>query len=138
MRMLRCMCEVTNLDSTINEIARGTTTFGKISKIVQERCLKWYGRVMRREERYVGKMAMEMEAQWRRKTGKPKKIWLDRVKDAIEEKRRSGEKVHDCVTRRRIYNRQTSTLHTSVNTMKSKKVVVGCGRWQHQLLVFLC
>ena len=35
---------------------------GEITKKAQERRLKWYGHVMRREEHYVGTMATEMEA----------------------------------------------------------------------------
>ena len=33
----------------------------EITKKVQERRLKWYGHVMRREEHYVGRRAMEMK-----------------------------------------------------------------------------
>ena len=33
---------------------------GEITKKVQERRLKWYGHVMRREEHYVGRRAMVM------------------------------------------------------------------------------
>ena len=47
MRMLRWMCGVTKLDKIRNEIIRGTTKVGEITKKVQER--KWYGHVM--EER---------------------------------------------------------------------------------------
>ena len=34
---------------------------GEIAKNVEERRLKWYGHVMRREEHYVGSRAMEIE-----------------------------------------------------------------------------
>ena len=49
MRMLRWMCGVTKLDKIRNERIRGTTKMGEITKKVQERRLKWYGHVMRRE-----------------------------------------------------------------------------------------
>ena len=55
MRMLRWMCGVTKLDKIRNERIRGTTKVGEITKKVQERRLKWYGHVMRREEHYVGR-----------------------------------------------------------------------------------
>ena len=42
---------------------------GEITMKVQERRLKWYGHVMRREEHYVGRMAMVMQVQGRRKRG---------------------------------------------------------------------
>ena len=38
-----------------NEIIRGTSTVGEISKKVQESRLKCYGHVLRREDAYVGK-----------------------------------------------------------------------------------
>ena len=38
-----------------DERIRGTTKGGEICKKVQERRLEWYGRLMRRDEEYVGK-----------------------------------------------------------------------------------
>ena len=49
------------LDKIRNERIRGTTKVGEITKNVQERRLKWYGHVMRREEQYVGRRAMVMK-----------------------------------------------------------------------------
>ena len=40
---------------------------------VQERRLKWYGHVMRREEHYVGRRALVMKVHGRRKRGRPKR-----------------------------------------------------------------
>ena len=71
---------------------------GKSAKKVQERRLKWYGREMRRAEHPVGRRAMEMKAQGRRKRGRPKRIWLDRVRDDIKEKGLSVEEVYDRAT----------------------------------------
>ena len=73
MRMLRWMCGVTKLGKVIHERIGGTTRVGEIAKKVQERRLKWYGHVMRREEHYVGRRAMEMKVQGKRKRGRPKK-----------------------------------------------------------------
>ena len=61
MRMLRWMCGVTRLDKIRNERIRGTTKVGEMTKKIQERRLKWYGHVMRREEDYLGRKAMEMK-----------------------------------------------------------------------------
>ena len=57
------------LDNIRNERIRGTTKVGEIAMKVEERRLKWYGHVMRREEHYVGRRAMEMKVQGRRKRG---------------------------------------------------------------------
>ena len=82
MRMLRWMCGVTKLDKIGNERIRGTTKVGEITKKVQER--RWHGHVMRREEHYVGRMAIEMKVHGRRKRGRPKRRWLDKVDDDIK------------------------------------------------------
>ena len=84
MRMLRRMYGVTKLDKIRNERIRGTTKVGGIPKKVQERRLKWYGHVTRREEHYVGRRAMVMKLQGISKIGRPKRRWLDKLKDDIK------------------------------------------------------
>ena len=61
MRMLLWMCGGTKLDKIRNERIRGKTKVGEIRKKVQERRLKWYGHVMRREENYVGRRVMVIQ-----------------------------------------------------------------------------
>ena len=75
---------------------------GKISKKLQERRLKWYGHVMRREEHYVGRRAMEMKVQGRMKRGRTNRRWLATVRGDIKDKGLSVEEVYDCATWRRI------------------------------------
>ena len=70
----------------------------EIAKKFHERRLKWYGHVMRREEHYVGSRAMGMKVQGIRETGRPKKRWLDKVKDGIKEKGLSADEVYDRAT----------------------------------------
>ena len=43
-----------------------------------------------------------MKVQGRRKRGRPKRIWLDKVKDDIKEKLLSADKVYDRATWRRM------------------------------------
>ena len=102
MRMLRWMCGVTKLDKIRNERIRGKMKVGEITKKVQERRLKRYGHVMLREEHYVGRRAMVMKVQGRRKRGRPKRRWLDKVKDDIKEKGLSADDVYDRGTWRRM------------------------------------
>ena len=64
--------------------------------------MKWYGHVMQREKYYVEWRAMEMEVQGRRKRGRPKRRWLDRVRGDIKEKGLSAEQVYDRATWRHI------------------------------------
>ena len=100
MKMLRWMCGVTRLDEIRNEKIGGSTKVGEISKKVQERRMRLYGHVMRRDEEYVGKRAMSIEVQGSRR-GRPKKRWVDCVKDDPREKGLSGE-VYDPGTWRRL------------------------------------
>ena len=101
-RMLRWMSGVTKLDKMRNERIRGTTKVGKITTKVQEIRSKWYGHVMRREEHYVGRRAMVMKVQGIRKRGRPKRIWLDKVKDDVKDKGLSADDVYDRATWRRM------------------------------------
>ena len=75
-----------------------TTKVGEIAKKVQRRRVKWNGHVMGREEHYVGRSAMEMKVQGRRKRGRNKISWLDRGRDDIEDNRLSAEEVYDRAT----------------------------------------
>ena len=81
---------------------RNEKIVGEITKKVQERRFKWYGHVMRREEHYVGRRAVVMKVQGRRKRGIPKRRWLDKVKDAIKQKGMSADDVYDRATWRRM------------------------------------
>ena len=102
MRMLRWMCGVTKLDKIRNERIRGTTKVGEKTKKAQERILKWYGHVVRRKEHYVGMSAMVMKVQGRRRRGRPKRIWLDKVKYDIKEKGLPADDVYDLAAWRRM------------------------------------
>ena len=73
---------------------------GEISEIVQESRLKWYGHVLRREEEYVGKRVMEVPGKRRR--GRPKRRWLDNIKNGLSERELSGEEAQDRVQWRRL------------------------------------
>ena len=58
---------------------------GEISKKVQESRLKWYGHVLRREDEYVGKRVMAMEVPGKRRRGRPKRRWLDSIRNDLSE-----------------------------------------------------
>ena len=60
---------------------------------------------MRREEHYIGRRLVEMKLRGRRKRGRPKRRWLDRVRDDIKEKGLSAEEVYDRATLRCIVHR---------------------------------
>ena len=102
MRMLRWMSGVTKMDRIRNERIRGTTKVGKISKKVQESRLKWYGHVSRREDEYVGKRVMGMEVPGKRRRGRPKRRWLDSIRNDLSESGLSEEDAQDRPRWRRL------------------------------------
>ena len=58
--------------------------------------------MMRREEHNVGRRAMVMKVQGRRKRGSLTRRWLEKVKDDIKEKGLSADDVYDRATWRRM------------------------------------
>ena len=62
-------------------------------------CDEKRGALRRKDQRRV----IKMKVQGRRKRGRPKSRWLDRVGDAIKEKGLSGEELYDRATWRRMY-----------------------------------
>ena len=54
--------------------------------------------MMRREEHYIQRRAMEIKVQGRRKRGRPKRRWLARVRDDIKENGLSADELYDRAT----------------------------------------
>ena len=57
---------------------------GQVSKKVKELRLRWYGHVKRREHAYVGRRILEIELPGKRKVGRPKRRFMDTVKEGEE------------------------------------------------------
>ena len=91
MGMLRWLSGVTKLDRIRNERIRGTTKVGEISKKVQESRLNWHGHVLRREDEYVGMRVMAMDVPGKRRRGRPKRRWLDSIRNDLSERELSRE-----------------------------------------------
>ena len=72
--------------------------------------------MMRREEHYVGRRAMEMKVQGRRKRGRPRRRWLDKVRDDDCWRRKCTIVLHVGICHR------TSTPRRSGNEMKKNEV----------------
>ena len=52
---------------------------------MREGRLRWYGHVMRRDQEYVRRKMMEMELPGKRRRGRPKRRFLNVVKEDMEE-----------------------------------------------------
>ena len=85
MKMLRFAMGVTRKDKIRNEHIRSTVKVERLGMKMREGRLRWYGHVMRRDQEYVGKKMMEMELPGKRKRRRPKRRFLDVVKEDMKE-----------------------------------------------------
>ena len=85
MKMLRFAMAVTSKDKIRNEHIRSTVKVERLGMKMREGRLKLYGHVMKRDQEYVGRKMMEMELPGKRKRGRPKRRFLDVVKEDMEE-----------------------------------------------------
>ena len=73
MKMLRFAMGVTGKDKIRNEYIRSTIKVERLGMKMRESRVRWYGHVMRRDQKYVGRKIMEMELPGKRRRGRPKK-----------------------------------------------------------------
>ena len=85
MKMLRFAMRVMKKDKIRNEHIRSTVKVDRLGMKMREARLRWYGHVMRRDQEYVGRKMMEMELPGKRKRGRPKRRFLDVVKEDMKE-----------------------------------------------------
>ncbi len=67
----------------------------EISAKMQERRINWYGHVIRRGDEYVGKRVMTSQVEGRRRRGRPKLRWKDKLKEDLEAKGLGEEHARD-------------------------------------------
>ena len=84
LKMVRWALGVTRKDKVKNEYMRGTAKIEKLEDKLWNARLRWYGHVKRREEDYVGKRMMEMAVPGIRKRGRPRRRWMDLVREDME------------------------------------------------------
>ena len=85
MKMLRFAMGVTKKDKIRNKYIRGTIKVERLGMKMREGGLRWYGHVMRKDQEYVGRRVMEMELPGKRKRGRPKRRFLDIMKEDMKE-----------------------------------------------------
>ena len=85
MKKLRFTMGVTRKDKIRNEHIRSTVKVERLGMKMRESRLRWYGHVMSRVQEYVGRRMMEMELPGKRRRGRPKKRFLDVVKEDMVE-----------------------------------------------------
>ena len=85
MRMLRFVMGVTRKDKIRNAFIRVSGRVAKLRVKLRIRRLSWLGHVKRREPGYVGRRLLEMEIPGKRRRGRPKRRWIDTVKEDLRE-----------------------------------------------------
>ena len=85
MKMPSFTMGVTRKDKIRNEHIRSTVKVERLGMKIREGRLRWYGHVMRRDQEYVERKMMEMELPGKRRRGRPKRRFLDVVKEDMKE-----------------------------------------------------
>ena len=85
LKMLRFSLGVTRMDKIRNEYIRGTAQVGKFGEKTREARLRWYGHLRRKGEGYIGRRMPRMELPGKRKPGRPKRRFMDVVKEDMAE-----------------------------------------------------
>ena len=98
MKMLRAALGVTREDRIRNQYIRGTAHVRKMGDKVREGRLRWYGHVQRRDNEYIGKKVLRMELPGKRRRGRPKRRYMDSIR---EDMRTAGVIEEDANDRRR-------------------------------------
>ncbi|KAJ8375265.1 hypothetical protein SKAU_G00058450 [Synaphobranchus kaupii] len=84
LKMLRFSLGVTRMDKIRNEYIRGTAHVGQFGQKVREARLRWFGHVWRREVGYIGRRMLDMELPGKRRRGRPKRRFMDTVKEDMQ------------------------------------------------------
>ena len=85
MKRLRFVMGVTRKDKIRNEYIKGTVTVERLGMKMREGRLRRYGHVMKRDQDYVGRKMMEIKLPENRKRGRPKRRFLDIVREGMGE-----------------------------------------------------
>ena len=98
MRMLRFSLGVTRMDKIRNKFVRGSAHVARFGNKVREARLRWFGHVQRREEDNIGRRMLMMEPPGRRRRGRPKRRYMDVIR---EDMRVAGVREEDAEDRPR-------------------------------------
>ena len=95
LKMLRFSLGVTRMDKIRNEYIRGTAQVGRFGEKTREARLRWYGHVRRKDDAYIGRRVLRMELPGKRKRGRPKRRFMDVVKEDMAEVEVTEEDAED-------------------------------------------
>jgi len=81
MRMVRWMCGVKLTDRLPSKELRERLGIDDIALVLQQNRLRWYGRVMQKEDDDWVKKCMEYEVEGQRPRGRPKTTWREVIRE---------------------------------------------------------
>ncbi|KAK2896145.1 hypothetical protein Q8A73_015633 [Channa argus] len=84
LKMLRFSLGVTRMDRIRNEYIRGTAHVRCFGDKVREARLRWFGHVQRRNCDYIGRRMLRLELPGRRSRGRPKRRFMDVVREDMK------------------------------------------------------
>ncbi|KAI5107764.1 hypothetical protein C0J45_1358, partial [Silurus meridionalis] len=84
LKMLRFSLGVMRIDKIRNQFIRGTAHVGCFGDKVREVRLRWFGHVQRRDMIYIGRRMLRMEPPGRRKRGRPRRRFMDVVREDMQ------------------------------------------------------
>ncbi|KAF7706915.1 hypothetical protein C0J45_4443, partial [Silurus meridionalis] len=84
LKMLRFSLGLMRMDKIRNEFIRGTAHVGCFGDKMREARLRWFGRVQRRDMGYIGRRMLRMEPPGRRKRGRPRRRFIDVVREDMQ------------------------------------------------------
>ena len=113
LKMLRFSLGVTRMDKIRNEYIRGTAQVGKFGEKTREARLRWYGHLRRKDDGYIGRRMLRMELPGKRKRGRPKRRFMDVVKEDMAEVEVT---VEDTVDRRNWRKNQDSRFKICIHS----------------------
>lgn len=102
MRMLRWSIGLTRWDRVTNVDVRKRLGVAPIVEKMRETRLRWYGHVMRSDEDSIARTALRYDPPGQRPRGRPKKRWMDRIKDDMKTTNAAPEDALDRLKWRRI------------------------------------
>jgi hypothetical protein len=98
MKMLRLACGHTRMVKIKNNDIRNKMKVLEMHRKIQKKRLRWYGHIQRREEEFVTMRVLKMEVEGKRAGERPRRRWMECVKEDMAEKKL---KTHDAADRPR-------------------------------------
>ena len=95
MRMLRWARGKTKKDHIKNEDIWREANVEPMTTFLRKKRLRWYGHVLRKEGEDTTKKMLNMQVQGKRRRGRPKKRWLDNIREDMKEYKMTEDMAQD-------------------------------------------